>query len=83
MQENLFESQEACVASTEVLRADYEGASLLQVSFKARAKDQDVAAVGGSGILGMLEVTASDFGAGLEEAHTLEKQSQSDYDKMM
>merc|ERR1719506_312838 len=81
VEKDLSESQEACAAATEVLREYYEGASLVQVASKARAK---VDAEGdGSGILGVLEVAESDFAKGLAEARTAEQQAQTEYDKLM
>merc|ERR1719421_2074699 len=83
VEKDLSESQEACAAATEVLREYYEGASLVQVSSKARAKSEVDAEGDGSGILGVLEVAESDFAKGLAEARTVEQQAQSEYDAMM
>jgi len=83
VEKDLSESQEACAAATEVLREYYEGASLVQVSSKARAKSEVDAEGDGSGILGVLEVAESDFAKGLAEARTVEQQAQSEYDTMM
>merc|ERR1719158_2670094 len=69
VEKDLSESQEACAAATQVLREYYEGASLLQVGAKARAKED--AEGDGSGILGVLEVAESDFAQGLAEARTV------------
>merc|ERR1719238_1518127 len=82
VEKDLSESQDACAAATEVLREYYEGASLLQVSSKTRAKAAADAEGDGSGILGVLEVAESDFAKGLAEARTAKKESQSEYDKL-
>merc|ERR1719463_916233 len=83
VEKDLSESQEACAAATEVLREYYEGASLVQVGSKTRAKSEVDAEGDGSGILGVLEVAESDFAKGLAEARTVEQQAQSEYDTMM
>merc|ERR1719191_890899 len=81
VEKDLSESEEACNAAMEVLREYYEGASLIQTGAKAKAS---VDAEGdGSGILGVLEVAASDFASGLAEARTVEQESQSEYDKLV
>merc|ERR1719197_1972693 len=82
VEKDLSESQEACAAATQVLREYYEGASLLQVSAKARSQESADAEGDGSGILGMLEVAESDFAKGLAEARSVEQQAQSEYDKL-
>jgi len=80
VEKDLSESQEACAAATEVLREYYEGASLVQTGQKIASQTDEQG--DGSGILGMLEVAESDFATGLAEARTVEKQSQTEYDKL-
>merc|ERR1719214_445994 len=81
VEKDLSESEEACNAAMEVLREYYEGASLIQTGAKAKAS---VDAEGdGSGILGVLEVAASDFATGLAEARSVEQQAQAEYDKLV
>jgi chromosome segregation ATPase len=80
VEKDLSESQEACAAATEVLREYYEGASLVQTGQKTASQTDEQG--DGSGILGMLEVAESDFATGLAEARTVEKQSQTEYDKL-
>merc|ERR1719450_631399 len=80
VEKDLSESQEACAAATEVLREYYEGASLVQTGQKTVSQTDEQG--DGSGILGMLEVAESDFATGLAEARTVEKQSQTEYDKL-
>jgi len=80
LEKDLSESEEACTAAIEVLREYYEGASLIQTGDQAKGK---AAAKGdGSGIIGMLEVAASDFATSLAEARTVEQNAQQDYDKL-
>merc|ERR1719183_2772162 len=67
----------------EVLRKYYEGASLMQMGSKARAKTAADAEGDGSGILGVLEVAESDFAKGLAEARTVEQQAEAEYKKLM
>merc|ERR1719408_135604 len=80
-EKDLSESEEACNAAMEVLREYYEGASLIQTGNKAKASAD--AQGDGSGILGVLEVAASDFATGLAEARTVEQASQAEYDKLI
>merc|ERR1719408_208850 len=81
VEKDLSESEEACNAAMEVLREYYEGASLIQTGVKAKANAD--AEGDGSGILGVLEVAASDFAKGLAEARTVEQESQTEYDKLV
>merc|ERR550514_414782 len=81
VEKDLSESEEACNAAMEVLREYYEGASLIQTGAKAKAGAD--AEGDGSGILGVLEVAASDFATGLAEARTVEQEAQSEYDKLV
>merc|ERR1719197_2295025 len=81
VEKDLSESEEACNAAMEVLREYYEGASLIQTGNKAKASAD--AQGDGSGILGVLEVAASDFATGLAEARTVEQASQAEYDKLV
>merc|ERR1719456_1377481 len=83
VEKDLSESQEACAAATEVLREYYEGAALVQMGSKARAKTTADAEGDGSGILGVLEVAESDFAKGLAEARTVEQQAEAEYKKLM
>merc|ERR1719482_1971655 len=80
VEKDLSESQEACAAATEVLREYYEGASLIQTGQKTKSQTDEQG--DGSGILGMLEVAKSLSATGLAEARTVEKQSQTEYDKL-
>merc|ERR1719214_129095 len=81
VEKDLSESEEACNAAMEVLREYYEGASLIQTGVKAKANAD--AEGDGSGILGVLEVAASDFAKGLAEARTVEQESQTEFDKLV
>merc|ERR1719169_389274 len=81
VEKDLSESEEACNAAMEVLREYYEGASLIQTGAKAKASAD--AEGDGSGILGVLEVAASDFATGLAEARAVETEAQSEYDKLV
>merc|ERR1719191_2317051 len=81
VEKDLSESEEACNAAMEVLREYYEGASLIQTGTKAKASAD--AEGDGSGILGVLEVAASDFATGLAEARAVEQEAQSEYDKLV
>merc|ERR1719240_544120 len=84
VEKDLSESQEACAAATEVLREYYEGASLIQMKSKTRAKEvADAEDTKGEGILGLLEVAEDDFAKSLAEARTIESTAQSEYDKLM
>merc|ERR1719454_2698869 len=80
IEKDLSESEEACTAAIEVLREYYEGASLVQTAQKS--KNQAGAKGDGSGILGVLEVAASDFASGLAEARNVEATAQGEYDKL-
>jgi chromosome segregation ATPase len=78
------ESQEACAAAIEVLRAYYESGSFVQVSAKTRAQSQAQSkAKDAGGILGMLEVAESDFSRLLSEAKAAEQASADEYETMM
>ena len=76
----MSESQEACVAATEVLREHYEDASLIQTGQKAKGQADEQG--DGSGVLGMLEVAESDFATNLAEARAVENAAQAEFDKM-
>merc|ERR1719197_866020 len=81
VEKDLSESEEACNAAMEVLREYYEGASLIQTGAKAKASAD--AEGDGSGILGVLEVAASDFATGLAEARAVETEAKSQFDKLV
>jgi len=76
------ESQEACAAAIEVLRAYYESGSFVQVSATTRAMSK-MRAKDSSGIIGMLEVAESDFSRLLSEAKAVEEASADEYEKMV
>ena len=78
------ESQEACAAAIEVLRAYYESGSFVQVSAKTRVRSKAQAkATDAGGIIGMLEVAESDFSRLLSEAKAAETAAADEYDTMM
>jgi len=81
VEKDLSESEQACTSAIEVLREYYEGASLVQTATKASNRAE--AKGDGSGILGVLEVAASDFAQGLAEARSIEMEAQAEYDKLL
>jgi len=78
---DLSESKDACGAAIQVLREYYDGAtSLLQVRMETRAKTQ---ARDGSGILGVLEFTASDFEKQLSDERVAEREASEKFEKLI
>jgi chromosome segregation ATPase len=78
------ESQEACAAAIEVLRAYYESGSFVQVSMTTKVQSKvQMKAKDAGGIIGMLEVAESDFSRLLSEAKAAETQAADEYDSLM
>lgn len=80
------ESQEACAAAIEVLQGYYAGTSLLQLSSRSGVEAGGTAgsdAQGSEGIIGLLEVSESDFAKMLSEAKAGESGGEDEYKKMM
>jgi hypothetical protein len=66
VEKDYSESEEACAAALQALRAYYEGASLLQVSAHTGESK-------GEGIIGLLEIAESDFAKLLAETRATEE----------
>merc|ERR1719311_1450525 len=67
VEKDLSESVDACSAAIQVLREYYEGASLVQVSSTSKT-----GAMGGEGILGVLEFAEADFQKQLSDKQAAE-----------
>merc|ERR1711943_49306 len=82
VEKDLSESEEACAAAISVLREYYEGAPLIQMSLKTKAK-ASVKTEDGGGIISVLEIAESDFANSLAEVRSVETRAVDEYDKMM
>jgi len=81
--QDLSESKEACGAAIQVLREYYDGAtSFLQMRAQTKAKTQAMSR-DGSGILGVLEFTASDFEKQLSDERVAEREAVDKFDKLV